>query len=495
MKSENNLLIFLLAGIFLFTQGAYPQEKGTKSKSVPNDQQEVIEEEVEEVKEEEKVEVEEEVESESAIKKPPLTIEKVPPPKNIIEPLPVKPKPKVEEFPPPGVVLAQNDWITLKFIGVFAQYFRLTTEGIGDDYENTVSGSDNYNNEVDFVTKRIRTILTGNFWKERVSFLLQGDLTETALFNDGEQDSGFLLDARVDIKPFIGIGPKELSGISISFGRYIPDFTYYMPRNVGLLDFVEYPLVTSSFAPWRQIGIEVSFNHKYFEILGGVFNGMRFRRKPSDDPASKDSDMWIAPGYLAATLGKNSNLSDDNNAKDFLVKIKGKYPDYGLWLEVFSYISMPEFYQGDSHSNGRAITFGGEAGIEHRVTSNLRIKIIGGYSGRWIEFPKNAFCNNTECEAYTQMGFFIHAGALIGRWVEPLVRIDWFNDRGEFLAINKVPGLSEGEEVWTLWPSVGLKFPLYGDHVQVTLVDTFKHYANPHMDDSNDFTIQLILLL
>jgi hypothetical protein len=73
--------------------------------------------------------------------------------------------------------------------------------------------------------------------------------------------------------------------------------------------------------------------------------------------------------------------------------------------------------------------------------------------------------------------------------------VDWLNDRGQFLTLANVPALAAGENVWTIWPSVGLKFLLYGEHLQVTLVNTYKHFSNPHYDDANDLTLQVLLML
>lgn len=468
-------LAFLFYPLSSFAQKEDDKKKGEKEKSeeeVVEEEEEVeeeVEEETEEEAEEEEVEVEEEVEEteEEAIE--PIEKEEVEPPATI---------------PPTGVKLVENDWVSLKFIGVFAQYFRFSFTGIGGDDSDW---------DDDFVTKRIRTILTGGFWDERVSFLLQGDLAEAAPFNGPDEvDSGFLLDARVNIFPFKGFGPEALGGLGIAFGRFIPDFTYYMPRNVGMLDFVEYPLATSTFAVWRQIGTEIMYKHKYFEGVFGIFNGVKYRYNDMGF-----STEWIGPGYLGATLGDGSNLVDDNRAKDYLVKLKGKYPDLGIWVEAFAYIGMPEFYDKASgdHSYGYSMIFGGEAGIDHRFTDMLKLKLLGGFSARSIDYPDGATCNTTACKAYTQTGFFAHVGVQIGRWVEPMVRIDWLNDRGQFLTIEGVAGLMPDESVWTLWPSAGIKFLLYGDHLQLTLVNTYKHYSNPHFDDSNDVTLQLILLL
>ncbi len=485
MTKQLGYLVLALAFLFYPLIGLAQ----TEEEEVVEEEEEVVEEEeeeaaeaeeeeeVEEVVEEEEEEVEEEAEEEAVEEE---DIESIVPP---------KPAPQTE-FPAPGIALVKGDWVSLNFGAVFAQYFRFTYSGIGGDATDW---------HEEFVTKRIRTILTGSFWNERVTFHLEGDLVEEAFFNGDEQDSGFLLDARVNIFPLKGVGPEVLGGLGIAFGRFIPDFTYYMPRNVGQLDFVEYPLVTSTFAPWRQVGAELMFNHKYFDAAVGVFNGLKFVYA-EDAAGNLYSTEWVADGYLGATWGQGSNLSDDNRAKDYLVMVRGKYPNLGIWVQGFAYIGMPEFYDLPTlnHSFGYAVTAGGEAGIDHRFSSMIKLKVIGGFSARRVEFPKDATCDVASgalCEAYTQTGFFGHVGVQIGRWVEPMVRVDWLNDRGQFLTLAEVPGLAAGENVWTIWPSVGLKFLLYGEHLQVTLVNTYKHFANPHYDDANDLTLQVILML
>ncbi|MFH1434194.1 MAG: hypothetical protein ABIJ56_00625 [Pseudomonadota bacterium] len=42
---------------------------------------------------------------------------------------------------------------------------------------------------------------------------------------------------------------------------------------------------------------------------------------------------------------------------------------------------------------------------------------------------------------------------------------------------------------------MGLRFLLFGEHIQLTIVETYKHNANPHADDDNVIAMQLILLL
>ncbi len=45
----------------------------------------------------------------------------------------------------------------------------------------------------------------------------------------------------------------------IKIGRFLPDFTFYMPHSSTALDFVDYPLIAKKYGMWRQVGIEASY--------------------------------------------------------------------------------------------------------------------------------------------------------------------------------------------------------------------------------------------
>ena len=57
-------------------------------------------------------------------------------------------------------------------------------------------------------------------------------------------------------------------------GRFLPDFTFYMPHSSTSLDFVYYPLMCEKYGMWRQVGLEGAyFISKNLYLKGGIYNG------------------------------------------------------------------------------------------------------------------------------------------------------------------------------------------------------------------------------
>ena len=84
----------------------------------------------------------------------------------------------------------------------------------------------------------------------------------------------------------------------ITFGRFLPNFTVYMPYSTAKLEMINYPLTTQRFAVWRQVGIQTTTKTDYVDFNLGIFNG-------ADAP---------------------NNTEDNNDAKDFLLRADFKPP-------------------------------------------------------------------------------------------------------------------------------------------------------------------------
>jgi hypothetical protein len=83
----------------------------------------------------------------------------------------------------------------------------------------------------------------------------------------------------------------------ITVGRFLPNFTLYMPYSTAKLEFINYPMTTTKYAVWRQVGIQTTTKTDYVDFNVGIFNGY-----PSN------------------------NFSDDNDAKDFFGRVDIKPP-------------------------------------------------------------------------------------------------------------------------------------------------------------------------
>ena len=74
----------------------------------------------------------------------------------------------------------------------------------------------------------------------------------------------------------------------ISFGRFKPNFTYYMPRNTAKLDFIHYPLMVWHFGMNWQMGAQTTSRLGPLKVNLGVFNGQDIHNNFSDNNKYKD---------------------------------------------------------------------------------------------------------------------------------------------------------------------------------------------------------------
>jgi hypothetical protein len=167
--------------------------------------------------------------------------------------------------------------------------------------------------------KRARIFLIGSIIPDKIKYVFQGDaaqivkLTTDASGNDAAVP--WLLDARI-------IFVNALPSTDIQVGRFLPNFTYYMPQLVSKLDFIEYPLLTSKFGMFRQVGLQSTT-----KFSGGSFNvGLTNSSGLEDDPEAPhymntwtDSDNW-----KSLLLRGNINPSDNVQTAVYLVTSREK---------------------------------------------------------------------------------------------------------------------------------------------------------------------------
>ncbi len=125
------------------------------------------------------------------------------------------------------------------------------------NYGGILQGRSVYNvddgSQLDFLLPRARLILTGKV-NDEVGFFIQSNM-------------GSIIDVKLNY------ACTRLKTV-FTLGRFLPNYTYYMPIHTGKLDFIDYPQLTAKTAPWRQVGFQtqtklsgaVKFNL-------GLFNG------------------------------------------------------------------------------------------------------------------------------------------------------------------------------------------------------------------------------
>ena len=90
----------------------------------------------------------------------------------------------------------------------------------------------------------------------------------------------------------------------LTFGRFKPNFTYYMPRSTAKLDFVNYPLLVQHFGMNWQMGAQTTTNLGILKLNLGVFNGQNIPNNFTDEDKYKDflvrTDIMypLGPGKL-----------------------------------------------------------------------------------------------------------------------------------------------------------------------------------------------------
>lgn len=131
-----------------------------------------------------------------------------------------------------------------------------------------------------FTLNRARFLFWGTIIPDKVKYFVQ---TETKNTVD-------ILDYKAQ---FFYIQKTE-----IAVGRFLPNFTIYMPYATSKLEMINYPLTTTQYATWRQVGIQSTTTTQYVDFNLGVFNG---------------ADV-------------TDNITDNNDAKDFFARADIKPP-------------------------------------------------------------------------------------------------------------------------------------------------------------------------
>ena len=134
-----------------------------------------------------------------------------------------------------------------------------------------------------FTMNRARFLFWGTIIPDKVKYFVQSELKFTT-------NTVSLLDYKAQ---FFYIRKTEVTA-----GRFIPNFTLYMPFATSKLEMINYPQTTIQYATWRQMGIQATTTTKYLDFNLGIFNG-------ADIP---------------------DNITDNNDAKDFLVRADIKPP-------------------------------------------------------------------------------------------------------------------------------------------------------------------------
>ncbi len=284
-----------------------------------------------------------------------------------------------------------------------------------------------------FTLNRARFLFWGEIVPGKVKYFVQ---TET-------KGSPSILDYKAQ---FFYIEKTE-----IAFGRFLPNFTLYMPYSTAALEMINYPLTTLRYAVWRQLGIQTTTKTEYVDFNLGIFNGY---------PANN-------PGF-----------TDDNDAKDFLGRVEFKPPVENAKVTVggFAWIgsALPKYgalvVDNPDEKTLEMNRFGGFAKVDYKA-DNVTVK----FRGEFLMASSEKLCYphvDSVCSVDGQ-AFFVHLGVQPSPKVEVLARYD-FHDPDKDMSFEKYDfstaklskvangngGLMDDDE--EAWLTIGLNYYLEG---------------------------------
>ena len=275
----------------------------------------------------------------------------------------------------------------------------------------------------------------------------------------------------------------------IAVGRFLPNFTLFMPVSTAKLEMINYPLTTQKFATWRQVGIQTTTKTEYVDFNLGVFNG-------ADQP---------------------NNFSDNNDAKDFLLRadIKPPIEQANVRFGGYAWIgySRPlddELFPGtdtaitytfaeETLKNNR---FGGFAKVDYEATEKLTLKFRGEFlmassEGVLGYTPDTVTMIGTVDSVSTTdaQAFFVHLGVQPCPRLEFLVRYDFYDPNTD---LSYDAGVTADDE--TTWITGGVNYYLEGLNAMFYLNYIRKMESGKNADGSdrefdNDLVVGQVQIL
>ena len=256
-----------------------------------------------------------------------------------------------------------------------------------------------------FLVKRARLIFSGLAPVQKVGYFIQTDAT-------GEI---FLLDAKVMF--------NQIPKTTVNVGRFVPAFTYYMPRTVADLDFINYPLLVTKYAPWRQVGAQIDTKFKYANFNAGIFNG------------------YPANGW-----------QDNNPAKDYLGRMEiTPFKDFGIFGYRWEGREKPT--TGPDAEKNRT---GGGLSLRYKL-----VNVVGEYVRGYDE-------SSTKKDS---SGYYVNAGVKVLPFWELLCRYDWFD-----VDLNKPLDAED-------WVTLGTNYFLDGNNLKFSVNYIFKREEGTPIDN------------
>jgi len=273
-----------------------------------------------------------------------------------------------------------------------------------------------------FAAKRVRLILNGDLPEQRLKYLVQLEaLTSPALLDARIQASGYL--------------PQT----DLMLGRFIPSFSLYMPRSTAALEMVNYPVVLTKFAMWRQMGMQTTTKLQPVELSIGLFNGY---------PAN--------------------NYADNNKGKDLLFSATAKPADF---LQLLGYSWLGNSVQKGSRDTLKN-RYGGGFSIEHKLGQSMLLTVRSEAIAGQDRLPFSGGMVKSG-------GYYAHLGLRPHPKIEVLTRWDKFD--------------TERSDDGTAWLTLGANYYLSGTNAMIYANYIRKKMEQPGAPHNDEFAIQVQL--
>ena len=305
--------------------------------------------------------------------------------------------------------------------GVLAHYGTLKIGGI---MQSTFTyNMDEDDVQTEFALKRSRLLFWGTILNDKIKYFIQ---TEGV-------SSPYVLDTKLIFADYIPM-------TTITIGRFLPNFTHYMPRSTAMLDMINYPLMVGNYAMWRQIGVQTMTKTDYVDFNVGLFNGY---------PAN--------------------STTENNDAKDLLLAAAGKPAEF---VKLFGYGWFGNLLLADDEDLAKN-RYGFGALIDYPLSEEMSVAFKGEYclgideQGEGIDDLNSA-------------GYYAHVGFKVKPQIELLLRYDNIDPDTDANA-NDYAGAGA-----TSWITLGANYFLDGEHVKFSLNYIMKKEEVPDGDDEPD---------
>ncbi len=238
---------------------------------------------------------------------------------------------------------------------------------------------------------------TDSFWLKRARFLFWGTIVPDKVKYFVQLDHRGSISV-LDYKArFFYIEKTE-----IAVGRFLPNFTLYMPVSTAKLEMINYPYTTTMYAVWRQCGIQSTTKTDYVDFNLGIFNG-------GDIP---------------------NNWADNNDAKDFLLRADVRPPIDEAKVHFGGYawlgFAPPPFGWEDGDDTFKRNRFGGFVKADY-TKDELTLRFRGEFLMAQDEYMVAATKSTFEKDTRNSQAFFGHVGVQPVPQVEFLARFDSYD--------------------------------------------------------------------